>query len=153
MTEPEFEFSIASGPTPVPARKPYVEMCISCSIPGAGDHTGSMVRNLGLVRMRRLWATIESFENSGDMFRINRNLWVTGCGYNGSISFTCRYYMDRPLPPDDAGSRIIEGLKNFINSLKLKPDPKAHVGFELTESIERLYIPYLLGVADPPDME
>jgi hypothetical protein len=103
------------------------------------------------VKMRRLEATLGSF-GPADMFEVNRHLWVRWSMENGEVRFSCRYYTERPGKVEETGKLIVRTMKEFVEGLQLKGDPESHVGFPAENRMDRYYIPYLLGVADCPDI-
>lgn len=53
---------------------------------------------------------------------------------------------------EETGELIVKTMKEFIDGLRLKGDPKSQVGWPAENRIDRYYIPYLLGIADCPDI-
>lgn len=145
MKEPLFNFTVISGPDPVPGTKPYVQMTIG--VHATPDTPGSPMSQ---VKMRRLEATLGSF-GPADMFAVNRHLWVRWDTEDGEVRFHCRYYKERPGKVEETGKLIAKTMKEFVEGLRLKGDPMSHVGFPVENRMDRYYLPYLLGVAKCPD--
>ena len=82
------------------------------------------------------------------MFTVNRHLWVRWDTEDGEVRFHCWYYKERPGKVEETGKLIVETMKEFIEGLRLKGDPKSHVGFPADRFESRHYLPYLLGVTD-----
>lgn len=134
----------ASATTPS-GKKPYVHMTLG--VQSTQDTPGSPMSQ---VKMRRLEATLGSF-GPADMFAVDRHLWVRWGMEKGEVRFDCRYYKERPGKVEETVELIVEKVKAFVEGLRLKGDPKSHVGFPVEKQIDRYYLPYLLGVADCPD--
>lgn len=144
MKEPMFNVTVISGPDPVPGTKPYVQMTLG--VHPTPETPGSPMSQ---VKMRRLEATLGSF-GPADMFAVNRHLWVRWDTGDGKVRFHCRYYKERPGKVEETGTLIVETMKAFIDSLRLKGDPKSHVGWAVT-GLDRSYLPYLLDIRPCPD--
>lgn len=130
---PKFEYRVITEPHVFPSRKPCVEMGVECFITGAGFNTGSREGNLGGILMRRLKATVAEFPCGGDIVIIGNGLVICGCEYEDRVTFNCRLYMDKAKDVESSGKDILDGLKAFIDDLKLKEDPKSQVGAELID--------------------
>ena len=141
-----FNVTIISVPKLVPGTKPYVQMTLG--VHATPETPGSPMSQ---VKMRRLEATLGSF-GPADMFAVDRHMWVRWNIENGEIRFYCRYYKERPWKVEETGELIVETMKAFIDGLRLKGDPKPHVGFPVENRINRYYLPYLLGVGECPDL-
>ena len=85
------------------------------------------------------------------MFTVNRHLWARWDIEDGEVRFHCRYYKERPGKVEETGKLIVKTMKEFIEGLRLKGEPKSHVGWPAENSMDWHYIPYLLGIADCPD--
>lgn len=99
------------------------------------------------VNLRRLEATLGSF-GPADMFAVGRHLWVRWDTEDGEVRFHCRYYKERPGKVAETGKLIVETMEEFIGGLRLKGDPKSHVGFPAKEWEQRYWLAYVLGVTD-----
>lgn len=86
------------------------------------------------------------------MFAVNRHLWVRWDTEDGEVRFHCRYYKDGPWKVDETEGQIVNTMTEFIRGLRLEKDPKSHVGFPVEKRIDRYYLPYLLGIANCPDI-
>ena len=82
------------------------------------------------------------------MFTVNRHLWARWDIEDGEVMFHCRYYKERPGKVEETGELIVKTMKEFIEGLRLKGDPKSHVGWPADRFEPRHYLPYLLGFAD-----
>lgn len=100
--------------------------------------------------MRRLEATLGSF-GPADMFAVDRHLWVRWSIEDGEVRFDCRYYTERPGKVEETGELIARTMKEFVEGLQLKGDPKSHVGFPVTRLDRSHYLPYLLDMGSCPD--
>jgi len=100
--------------------------------------------------MRRLEATLGSF-GPATMFDVNRHLWARWGMEDGEVRLDCRYYTERPGKVEETGELIVETMKEFIEGLRLKGDPKSHVGFPVTGLDRSHYLPYLLDMGPCPD--
>lgn len=146
MKEPMFNVTVISGPKPVPGVKPYVQMTLG--VQATPETPGSPMSQ---VKMRRLEATLGSF-GPADMFAVDRHLWVRWDIEDGEVRFHCRYYKETPRKVEETGKLIVRTMKGFIEGLRLKGDPMPHIGFPVEKRIDRFYLPYLLGIADCPDI-
>lgn len=146
MKEPMFNVTVISGPKPVPGVKPYVQMTLG--VQATPETPGSPMSQ---VKMRRLEATLESF-GPADMFAVGRHLWVRWGIGDGEMRLSCRYYTERPGKVAETVELIVNTMKEFVDGLRLKGDPVSHVGFPVEKRIDRYYLPYLLGIADCPDI-
>lgn len=145
MKEPKFIFSVISRPVPVPGKKPYVQMTLG--VQATPETPGSPMSQ---VKMRRLEATLGSF-GPADMFAVDRHLWVRWGIEDGEMRFHCRYYKERPGKAGETGALIVKTMSEFIDGLRLKDDPKSHVGFPATGLDRSHYLPYLLDMGPCPD--
>ena len=102
------------------------------------------------VNLRRLEATLGSF-GPADMFAVGRHLWVRWDTEDGEVRFHCRYYKERPGKVEKTGELIAKTMKEFIDGLRMKGDPKSHVGFPATGLDRSHYLPYLLYMGSCPD--
>ena len=82
------------------------------------------------------------------MFAVNRHLWVRWSIGDGGMRFDCRYYKERPWKVEETRKLMVKTMKEFVDGLRLKGDPKSHVGFPADRFESRHYLPYLLGVTD-----
>lgn len=82
------------------------------------------------------------------MFAVGRHLWVRWDTEGGEVRFHCRYYKERPGKVAETGKLIVETMEEFIGGLRLKGDPKSHVGFPAKEWEQRYWLAYVLGVTD-----
>lgn len=142
--EPMFNVTVVSGPKPVPGTKPYVQMTLG--VQATPETPGSPMAQ---VKMRRLEATLGSF-GLVDMFAVGRHLWVRWGTEDEEVMFHCRYYKEIHGNVEETGKLIVYTMKEFIDGLRLKNDPKSHVGF-LVAGLERSYLPYLLDMGPCPD--
>ena len=97
-----------------------------------------------------LEATLGSF-GPADMFTVNRHLWVRWGTEDGEVRFDCRYYKERLGRVEETGALILKTMKEFVEGLQLKGDPKSHVGFPVTRLDRSHYLPYLLDMGSCPD--
>ena len=107
-------------------------------------------RGRSQVKMRRLEATLGSF-GPADMFAVDRHLWVRWSIEDGEVRFDCRYYKERLGRVEETGALILKTMKEFVEGLQLKGDPKSHVGFPVTRLDRSHYLPYLLDMGSCPD--
>lgn len=145
MKEPMFNVTVISGPVPVPGTKPYVQMTLD--VQTTPETPGSPMSQ---VKMRRLEATLGSF-GPADMFAVDRHLWVRWSMEDGEVRFDCRYYKEMLGKVEETGELIVKAMKEFIEGLRLKGDPKSHVGFPVTNRLDRYYLPYLLDMGPCSD--
>lgn len=94
-----------------------------------------------------LEATLGSF-GPADMFSVDRHLWVRWDIEDREVRFHCRYYKERPGRVEETRKLIVETMKEFVEGLRLKGDPKSHVGWPANRFESRYYLPYLLGMTD-----
>ena len=143
--EPMFNVTVISGPDPVPGVKPYVQMTLGVQATPVNPGIP-----MAQVKMRRLEATLGSF-GPADMFAVDRHLWVRWSIEDGEVRFDCRYYKERLGRVEETGALILKTMKEFVEGLQLKGDPKSHVGFPVTRLDRSHYLPYLLDMGSCPD--
>lgn len=82
------------------------------------------------------------------MFTVSRHLWTRWSAEGGKFRFHCLYYKERPGRVEETGTLIVETMKEFVEGLRLKGNPKSLVGFPAKEWEQRYWLAYVLGVTD-----